>query len=91
MSRRKKLDLLLNLAWYAALGGIAAVCLQILLPRLAPLLLGLGLAVALHPAALWLCREVYAEDGALPPTDVAFRQSPPSPSSFYGPLRGVRL
>lgn len=74
MSRRKKLDLLLNLAWYAALGGIAAVCLQILLPRLAPLLLGLGLAVALHPAALWLCRHLHlpGRTAALAATLLAF-------------------
>ena len=54
MNRSRKLDLLIQLGWLAALTAAALFCLRVLVPRLLPLLAGVGLAVAIHPAAQWL-------------------------------------
>ncbi len=55
---QRRARLLLDLIWYAALGGLVLAGMWFLLPRLAPFLLGLGTAVVLHPAAGWLGRRL---------------------------------
>lgn len=64
MEQHKKLELLLNIIWYAALGGAVLVGVRFLLPGLAPFFVGLGLAVLVHPLAGWLHRKLHLSSRA---------------------------
>ena len=58
MGQLKKPELLLNIIWYAVLGGAVLAGVRFLLPGFIPFLVGLGLAVLLHPLAGWLHRRL---------------------------------
>lgn len=57
MVPRPKTELLLNILWWAVCGLLAVAAVVFLLPRLAPFLLGLGLAVVIHPIVGWVSRQ----------------------------------
>ena len=59
LKRRQKLDLLLDAGCLAAALGCGLLVLRVVLPAAAPLLLGLGLAAVIHPAAGWLTRRLH--------------------------------
>lgn len=57
MVRRPKSEVLLNTVWYIATAALGVAAAIFLVPRLIPFLLGLGLAVVIHPAARWVSRQ----------------------------------
>lgn len=58
MTHGKKAELLLSIIWYCTVGGLVLAGVWFLLPRLAPFLLGTGMAVVIHPAAAALSKRM---------------------------------
>lgn len=57
MGRRPPTGVLLNILWYAVAGILCLAAVIFLLPRLAPFLLGLALAVLIRPVVRWVSRQ----------------------------------
>jgi len=59
MTHQRRAELLLSIVWYGAAIGIVLAAIWFLLPRLTPFLLGTGLAVLIHPAAVKLSAAIH--------------------------------